>query len=83
MSIPHLRTKTEHGWCLIWRSYNKIDGWDVYPFGWFKTRQSAREYVRKRFGYINKRPDLKSEPHGWRPVLVSKAVRTTEANPNG
>jgi hypothetical protein len=38
----------------------------------FRTRQEAREYANKRFGYIKNRPDLRREPHCCR---MPKAVR--------
>ncbi len=44
-----------------------------------ETREEARMYKQKHFGYIAKRPDLKAEPHGWKsPEIVKVDVAVNE-----
>jgi hypothetical protein len=59
-------------WAIQWHSKNLLDGeqrhwcWNgTVPF-LFRTRQSAREEIKKRWGYIAHQPHLRREPHGWR-----------------
>lgn len=67
-------------WALRWRSRNYLDGTTEYLVCRptccrvisFETRREAREFRAQTFGYINSRPDLRGEPHGW---LVPKIVR--------
>lgn len=42
-----------------------------YP-AMFRTRREARAFSEKRYGYIKKRPDLRTYPHFWR---MPKPVR--------
>lgn len=65
-------------WGVEWHSKNKLDGNQRYIM-WenclpliFPTRQQARDYITRRYGYIRHRSDLRREPHGWR---VPQAVR--------
>jgi len=73
-------------WAAQWQQCNRLDGerrhllrdvpGDPAP-ALFRTRDAARHWIRERFGYIAKRPDLRAEPHGWRtprPVRVTVAV---------
>lgn len=70
------------GWGLLWRSENSIDGknqhlmWHGGRPLFFDTRREARNYRTERYGYILSRPDLQTEPHGWRFPLVVKAKLT-------
>jgi len=71
-------------WAIQWRSDNKLDGYtERFLWDWkdpdrvspilFRTRREARAFINERYGYIRERPDLKSEPHGWkcpRPIKV-------------
>ena len=44
----------------------------------FETRAEARAFIKEHYGYIAKRRDLRTEPHGWkmpRPVRIEIAVR--------
>lgn len=44
----------------------------------FKTRQEARMWATKKYGYIKNRKDLRDEPHRWRlprPVRVNVLLR--------
>ena len=38
----------------------------------FSTREAARAYIRKRYGYITTRKDLQKPPHCWK---MPQAVR--------
>lgn len=38
----------------------------------FTSRQAAKDYIKRRYGYIAIRKDLRVEPHCWR---VPRAVR--------
>ena len=42
----------------------------------FKTKRAAVDFIKARFGYIAKRPDLRAEPHGWK-MPVPVRVRIT------
>ncbi len=64
-------------WGIQWREENRLDGktehlmWDngVTPM-LFKTRREARNWASTHYGYIKRRPDLRAEPHGWKPARV-------------
>lgn len=69
-------------WAVQWRSRNRLDGlterfmWgageeDASPL-LFRTRRAARDYIRREYGYIATRPDLRTEPHGW---MMPRAVK--------
>ena len=71
-------------WGLEWYTRNAING-ETRHLMWngptepclFSTREDARAYALKRWGYIKTRPDLRGEPHGWRiprPVRVDLVV---------
>jgi len=46
----------------------------------FRTRAEARAFIKKEWGYIANRPDLKCEPHGWKmPRAVRVNIDLTEA----
>lgn len=66
-------------WAAEWYSVNRLDGETRYflseapgPPSLFKTRAQCREWIKKHYGYIAHRPDLRAEPHGWR---MPRAVR--------
>lgn len=65
-------------WGVEWHSKDRLDGdrryimWDNCLPLMFPTRQLARDYIVRRYGYIRHRLDLRREPHGWR---VPQAVR--------
>ena len=43
----------------------------------FRTKRDAAAYIKQQFGYIAERPDLRSEPHGWKmpqPIRVRITV---------
>ena len=45
----------------------------------FETRAEARAYMRKHWGYIANRQDLRREPHGWKsPIPVKVKVMVKE-----
>lgn len=66
-------------WAALWTSRNLLDG-ETRHFlrdggglpELFKTRKDCRAWIRLHYGYIASRPDLRTEPHGWR---VPRAVR--------
>ncbi len=71
-------------WAAQWHSHNKLDGdhkhiiYENCVPQLFRTRREAREYINTKFGYIRTRPDLKTEPHGWRiPVAVKVTLDVT------
>lgn len=44
----------------------------------FKTRASARDYIKENYGHIT-RPDLRAEPFGWKmPIPVKVSVEINE-----
>ena len=59
-------------WGLLWRSSSHRHGqresllWDGIQPLIFPNRSAARQYSRRKYGYINTRPDLRAEPYGWR-----------------
>jgi hypothetical protein len=66
-------------WAAQWRSTNRRDGPTTHLLAgnWltpalFPTRGAARAWIEVHYGYIRSRPDLRSEPHGWR---MPRAVR--------
>jgi len=72
-------------WGALWRSENLLDGpvrHLMFAEPWiapalFRTREQARDWIRRHYGYLRGRPDLRREPHGWRmpkPVKVTIAV---------
>lgn len=75
-------------WGVEWHSKNKLDG-DRREIMWenciplmFPTRQLARDYINRKYGYMRHRPDLRSEPHGWRmPRAVQVKVVVRKVKP--
>ena len=74
-------------WGVMWRSKNKRDGvrehlmW-IHPKrpALFDTRREVREWIKREFGYIKDRPDLRKEPHGWRmPIPVRVKIEKEKA----
>ncbi len=72
-------------WGGLWRSKNIQDGVREHLLYenrlpvLFRTRQEARIYIQKRYGYIKKRKDLRTEPHGWRlPIPIRLTVSKGE-----
>ena len=64
-------------WGLLWYSTTRLDGkrewllWEGSGLVMFHTRQEARQFAIKEYGYIKTRQDLRHEPHNWRfPVPV-------------
>ena len=68
-------------WGLLWHSNTRLDGqrkWLMWEdrlkdtaLLMFRTRQEARQFALKKYGYIKTRQDLRHEPHNWRlPVPV-------------
>jgi hypothetical protein len=74
-------------WSVKWVSDSKLDGhtehlMNVRGLGvpmLFTTREQARIWIKTNYGYIAHRPDLRSQPHGWKmPRAVRVAVSITE-----
>lgn len=65
-------------WAVMDRYESRLDGrsetiiWDGGMPLLFHRRDACRAYIKKRFGYIAGRKDLRAEPHGWR---MPKPVR--------
>lgn len=65
-------------WAAEWCSKDKIDGERKHIINenclpkLFKTRREARLFIKEKYGFIATRPDLRSEPHGWRMPRVIK-----------
>jgi len=36
----------------------------------FRTRKVARQFVNDTYGHLRDRPDLRAEPHGWKPPHI-------------
>ncbi len=76
-------------WALKWRSENRLDGKYEYIMwqwwtggGLYKTRQEARAALKKEWGYLQNRPDLQREPHGWKmPKVVKVKMSAIEVKP--
>jgi hypothetical protein len=81
------------GWAVLWTSDNQLDGFRQYLEGGvrfdrlpqfagyrtmvFPSRSAARDFIKREYGYIAERPDLRREPHCWRvprPVRVRVTV---------
>ena len=69
-------------WAAQWHSKNKLDGerthilCEDYLPKLFHRRKECREWIKSEYGYIANRPDLKTEPHGWRmPQAVKVEVK--------
>lgn len=67
-------------WGIMWRCRSRLEGlhehllWDSsigVPYV-FRTKRAAQERIRKAYGYLRNRPDLRREPHCWR---MPRAVR--------
>jgi hypothetical protein len=74
-------------WGALFRSKNKLDGYNEYLIykysecvpALFKTRREAIEYINKRYDYLRSRKDMRQEPHGWmipQPVKVFITYKT-------
>jgi len=60
-----------HSKCLLDGEKRHIINMNLLPV-LFRTRRKCREFIENNYGYINERPDLKAEPHGWR---IPQAVK--------
>ena len=50
--------------------------WDGGIPALFRDRKSAKAFIKSKYGYIMRRPDLRAEPHGWRlPMAVRVVVK--------
>ena len=81
-------------WAVKWRTETALDGKREHLVGCFglhapthlaghtitvfRTRDAARQWINRHYGYIRQRPGLRAEPHGWRmpiPVKVEVEIR--------
>ena len=59
-------------WGALWHTVNKLDGekkhiiFDNCLPVMFVTKREIKEYIKKRYGYIAERKDLRQEPFRWR-----------------
>jgi len=69
-------------WSILWQSDNKLNGkreglvrrpGQSSPV-LFQSRQNARNFINRQYGYIRGRPDLRAEPHGWKMPHAVKVV---------
>lgn len=79
--------ETHEAWALLRSSDNQLDGARSWFDGeangttrtrLFPTRDAARRYRDEHLAYIRTRPDLRQEPHGWRPAAVVRVRVTVE-----
>ena len=76
-------------WGLLWRSNNSLNGktkriiWNKRRPLMFDTRQEARDYNTKHYGYIRERKDLRVEPHGWKYPTPVKIKVVLAEQPKG
>lgn len=65
-------------WAGLFVSVNRMDGRNEHLLHenllpvLRHSRCEMRAYIRERYGYIRRRPDLRGEPHGWR---VPRAIK--------
>lgn len=66
-------------WAAEWHEKSQLDGerryilWENLLPALFRSRKECREFIKKKYGYISTRQDLRQEPFGWRmpqPVKV-------------
>ncbi len=78
-----MAVKSATRWGLLWHSKNRKNGVSeciIYRNcvpALFVTRREARNYAKRRYGYIKTRTDLRGEPWGWRmprPVRLTVSV---------
>lgn len=69
-------------WAAQWHSKNSLDGDTRHIINenclpkLFRTRQTCRNWIKEKYGYIKDRKDLRAEPHGWRlPVAIKVKVK--------
>ncbi len=73
-------------WSAKWRSRNRMDGLhehlmyeNLLPV-LFRSRQACRAWINEKHGYIRDRPDLRTEPHGWK-IPEAVVVEISEVLP--
>lgn len=97
MVTATLHQKMTLGWAIRWRTadweallgkfYDGPDKYDIpdcvdgYTVMVFSSRKKAREFVKRHFGYIKDRPDLKGPPHNWKTPKVVKVMVTVQEVP--
>jgi len=65
--------KPWHRWSVQWQG--RLQG-ENGQLPLFRTKRECLAFIRERYGYIRRRPDLRRPPHNWR---MPKPVRVTIA----
>ncbi|MDP3740320.1 MAG: hypothetical protein Q8R02_23235 [Hyphomonadaceae bacterium] len=70
-------------WAIQWRSANRLDGYKTHLMAdetglplMFATRALGRAFAKKRYWFFRTRPDLTTEPHGWKMPRAVKVIVT-------
>lgn len=78
--------RTRYAWAAEWYSCSKHSGVSRYLIResgvpvLFRTKQLAKEWIDKHYGYIRHRESLRREPHGWRlPRPVRVEIKTSNS----
>jgi hypothetical protein len=65
-------------WSINWK--DRLQGENgILPL--FKTREECRDYIRKHYGYIRTRKDLRDPPHNWKMPTPIRVIIAPEAKP--
>lgn len=77
-----------HCWAIVWwTADDNCEGKRAWLIGTpngttrtflFPTKRQATDYIRLKYGYIAKRKDLRSAPHGWRVPYPTRVKVTIE-----
>jgi hypothetical protein len=75
-------------WAGLWHCECKLDGITEHLlYGedglpkLCKTRKQMRAWIEKRYGYIKRRPDLRTEPFCWRlPTAIKVTITPNESS---
>ena len=72
-------------WGVLWRSREGVHliNEQVGVPALFRTRREARKFAEQRYGYIRRRPDLRSAPHYWRMPIAVRVVVAFEQGARG
>lgn len=72
-------------WAVLWRSKSKQSGvcqhliFDLSGVvKLFFAKRLAVEWIKKEYGFIRTRADLRAEPHGWRMPVPVKVTLTSD-----
>jgi hypothetical protein len=72
-------------WGVLWRSKSKKSGVCQHLLfnssggaTLFFKKRLAVEWIKKEYGFIRTRADLRAEPHGWRMPVPVKVTLTAD-----